>query len=108
MDLSGNHMGASVASASDQQRGKQRLRPRRASSAVKLPPNPGSEGAKVAKKARALKRHGTRSDGAAEDVANDVADDGAKVVGKARLQFCMRGIEKSQPWRKQSCNSDRE
>ena len=85
MDESGNLMGASVASASDQQRGEQRLRPRRASSAVKLPPNPGSEGAKVAKKARALKRHGTRSDGAAEDVANDVADDGAKVVGEARV-----------------------
>jgi len=64
MDLFGNPMGASVASASDQQRGaaalpprvQQRFRLRRASSAV--------EGAKVAKKARA---------------------DGAKVVAKARV-----------------------
>ena len=93
MALLGNPMGASVSSSSDQQRGsaalppriQQRLRLRRASSAVKLPPNPGSEGAKVAKKARALKRHGTRSDGAADDVADDVADDGAKVVEKARV-----------------------
>ena len=84
MELSANHMGASVASASDQQKVKRRLPLRRASSAVKLPPNPGSEGAKVAKKARALKRHGTRSDGAADDVADDVADDGAKVAKKAR------------------------
>ena len=74
LDESGNQMGASVASASDQQRGK------RASSAAKLPPNPGSEGAKVAKKASF-----TSSDGAADDVADDVADDGAKVVKKARV-----------------------
>lgn len=85
MDESGNHMGASVASASDPQRGKQRLLLRRAPSGVKLPPNPRSEGAKVAKKARALKRHGTRSDAAADDVADDVSDDGAKVVEKARV-----------------------
>ena len=85
MDLPGNHMGASDASASEQQRGKRRLLLRRAPSAVKMPPNPGSIAAMLAKKARALKRHGTRSDGSADDVADDVADDGAKVVEKARV-----------------------
>ena len=85
MDLPGNHMGASDASASEQQRGKRRLLLRRAPSAVKMPPNPGSIAAMLAKKAMALKRHGTRSDGAADDVADDVADDGAKVVEKARV-----------------------
>ena len=75
MDLSGNPMGASVASASDQVATKplQRMRLRHAAFA------------KVAKKAREVKRRGTRSDGAADDVADDVADDGAKVVAKARV-----------------------
>ena len=93
MDLLGNPMGASVSSSSNEQGGsaalppriQQRLRLRRASSAAKLPPNSGSEGAKVEKKAKALKRRGTRSDGAADDAANGVANDVAKVVGKARV-----------------------
>ena len=66
-------MGASVASASNPQRGQQRLRLRCANLAAKV--------ANVTKKARAPKRRGTRSDGAADGVA----DDGAKVVKKARV-----------------------
>ena len=91
MDESDNLMGASVASASDQPKDKRRIRLRSAGAAARtkrsVPPNPGSEGAKVAKKARAqrLWAQRLRSDGAAEDVANEVTDDGAKIVGKARV-----------------------
>ena len=89
MDRSGKVMGASVASASDQPKDKRPFRLRSAGAAARakrsVPPNRGSEDAKVVKKARVLKRHGARTDGAAEDVANEVEDDGAKVVGEARV-----------------------